>query len=180
MNKLPPGPFRIIVADPPWQFRSHASRSHGDVASRAAVAHYPVMRMADITNIPVETIADRDGAILFLWCVGAMMPEALNVMRAWNFDYVSQMVWVKPSIGLGHWVRTQHELILIGRRGKVPPPAPPDRRSSVIHAPRRRHSEKPEDLQDWIDSAYPDVDKIELFARRRREGWAAWGNDIDA
>ena len=177
MADLPPGPFGVIVADPPWRFDSHAKRKHGEVKSRAAVAHYPVMKLQDIANIPVEEITEPD-AVLFLWAVGSMLPQALNVMGAWGFAPVSQMVWVKPSIGMGYWTRNRHENILIGRRGKPSPPFAGLRRDSVIEAPRRRHSQKPDELQDWIDQAWPEAAKLEMFARRPRDGWAVWGNEV--
>src|SRR6516165_11112704 len=97
-------------------------------------------------------------------------------MEAWGFKYVSNFIWTKDKIGNGFWNRNQHEHLLIGRRGDFPTPKPADRASSVISAPRREHSRKPDDAYEIIERAYPELPKIELFARRERPGWVPWGN----
>ena len=89
-------------------------------------------------------------------------------------------VWVKKgTIGMGYWWRNQHELLLVGSRGNFPPPLSGDRVPSVIEAPRKAHSLKPATVAELIETLYPDHAKIELFARKRREGWAVMGNEID-
>jgi len=87
---------------------------------------------------------------------------------------------VKDKIGLGYLVRNQHELLLIATHGDIPTPLPAQRPASVIHAARREHSRKPEEAYELIEAMYPELPKIELFARSRRSGWAAWGNQAPA
>jgi len=114
---------------------------------------------------------------LFMWSTAPHLPEALQVMQSWDFEYVTHMVWVKDKIGLGYWVRNQHELLLIGRRGDMLTPAFENRPSSVFNAARRAHSQKPDEAYEIIERAYPELPKIELFARgEARLGWAVWGN----
>jgi N6-adenosine-specific RNA methylase IME4 len=98
-------------------------------------------------------------------------------LEAWGFDYRSCMVWVKPSIGPGLWFRQRHELLLLGLKGKVPVPLEAYRPDSVIEAPRRQHSQKPEEVCQIIEHAFPEFDRIELFSRSPRAGWDAWGNE---
>jgi len=86
-------------------------------------------------------------AVLYLWAVNSLLPEALQVITAWGFHYATNYAWVKDKWGLGHWNRTQHELLLVAVRGKFSTPAEGARTSSVIHAPRRRHSQKPEAIR---------------------------------
>jgi len=117
---------------------------------------------------------------LFLWTPSSHLPEALQVMSAWYFEYAASAVWVKDKIGMGHWVRNRHELLLIGARGEMPHPAPGARPDSVIEAPRREHSRKPDAAYEFIEQMYPELSKIELFARVRRDGWDAWGNEVCA
>ncbi len=78
---------------------------------------------------------------------------------------------------MGYYVRNQHELLLIGTRGNIGTPLPEDRPSSVIHAPRTKHSVKPEEIYKHIEKMYPDRKYMELFARKRKEGWDIWGNE---
>ena len=106
-----------------------------------------------------------------------MLQKALEVMNAWGFEYRTCMTWVKDKIGMGHWVRQRHELLLIGRRGAMHTPDPEDRPDSVIEAPRTRHSEKPPVVYEIIERMYPTCERVELFARAPRDNWARWGNE---
>jgi hypothetical protein len=106
-----------------------------------------------------------DNAVLFLWAVNSLLPEALQVMDAWGFEYLTNLAWIKQSIGLGRWIRNQHELLLLGRRGNYPAPDPHTLCSSVIEADRRRHSQKPDQVYELIERMYPHASKVELFAR---------------
>jgi N6-adenosine-specific RNA methylase IME4 len=104
--------------------------------------------------------------------------EAVIVMRGWGFAYKSNFVWVKDELGTGFWNRNRHELLLIGTRGRIPAPAPGTQWGSVIEAPRREHSRKPDAVFELIESYFPNLPKIELNRRGSpRPGWAAWGNE---
>ena len=110
-----------------------------------------------------------------------MTSEALEVMAAWGFSYLTNFAWVKDKWGLGHYNRCQHELLHLGRRGSFPPPSTQRRRSSVIEAKRGRHSAKPSSVYELIESMYPRASKLELFARgSARPGWSCWGNETTA
>jgi N6-adenosine-specific RNA methylase IME4 len=165
--------YPIIYADPPWHFEVYNDATGGE---GAAHAHYPTMSLDDICALPVANVATPDAA-LFLWTTAPTLPEALKVLEAWGFVYRTHMVWVKNSPGLGYWVRNQHELLLIGARGNMRSPAEKTRPSSIIEAPKREHSRKPDETYELIEHMYPELPKIELFARNARKGWAAWGNE---
>lgn len=166
-------PVPLILADPPWRYEFPPT------ASRAVENHYPSMSLDEIKNYPVGDLATRD-AILFLWATSPKLGEAQEVITAWGFNYRTCLVWVKDKIGMGHWARQQHELILVATRGKVPAPKPALRPASVIEAPRGRHSEKPEIVYEILERMYPEWEdnRRELFARKRRAGWLAIGNEI--
>ncbi len=166
---MPEGPFSLIYADPPWQMGAPDSGS-------APENHYPTMTLADICALRVPA---ADDAILFMWAVNSLLPEALVVMTAWGFTYRASLCWVKPSIGPGNWARQRHELVLVGTRGGIGTPEPENRPDSVIEATRGRHSQKPDELYVRIERAYPQASKCELFARGvPRAGWTAWGNEV--
>jgi N6-adenosine-specific RNA methylase IME4 len=173
---LPTGrQYPVLMADPPWRYDTDA---FGDVG-RSVRDKYPTMPTADICALPVESLATPD-AVLFMWAVYPMLPEALEVLRAWGFKYVAGFVWVKDKIGMGSWVRAQHEHLLIARRGAMYCPLPANRPPSIIEAPRREHSRKPDEAYELIERMYPELPKIELFARQARDGWSAWGNQAPA
>ncbi len=116
--------------------------------------------------------------MLFLWSPSSKLSEAIRVIEAWGFTQRTVMVWAKPSIGAGYLVRQQHEQLLIAKRGNPPVPAPSNRPASLINAPRTEHSEKPEEAYQAIEKMYPGLPKLELFARKPREGWDCWGNEV--
>lgn len=158
--------FSVVLADPAWQFDNESP------ASRRATNQYPCMETAAIMAL-CPPVADQ--AVLYLWATSAHLPDALRVMSAWGFEYRTNAVWVKDRIGQGWWVRNRHELLLIGARGKMPPPLPTGRTDSVIEAPRGRHSVKPVEVYEMIERAYPGCAYLELFARSARAGWTSWG-----
>jgi N6-adenosine-specific RNA methylase IME4/ParB-like chromosome segregation protein Spo0J len=169
--------YAVLYADPPWQFRVYDENSSIASEHGAAGVHYPCMSTNAICALPVKELA-TDAAVLFLWTTAPHLPEALQVVAAWGFTYKTHAVWVKDWIGLGYFVRNQHELLLVATRGDMPSPSPANRPSSVIDAPRRGHSRKPDEAYEMIEQMYPELPKIELFARHTRPGWDAWGNEI--
>jgi N6-adenosine-specific RNA methylase IME4 len=168
---LPTGRFELIYADPPWRLPGSPD------SSRAVENHYPTMQLAEIKEMQIPA---ADDALLLLWGVNSMTPQALEVISAWGFTYVTNFVWVKDKIGLGHYNRCKHELLHLARRGSFPSPATKLRPSSVIDARRGRHSEKPAQVYELIEQMYPRASKLELFARgSARPGWTCWGNQTD-
>jgi N6-adenosine-specific RNA methylase IME4 len=135
------------------------------------------MDLAEIARLPVNDIAAAS-AVLFLWVPPAILQEAFEIIKAWGFTYRTGSVWVKPDIGTGHYFRQQHEHLLLAARGDMPAPPFSTRPPSVFHAPRREHSRKPDEAYALIERMYPDLPKIELFARSQRPGWDAWGNEV--
>jgi N6-adenosine-specific RNA methylase IME4 len=166
----------ILLADPPYHFAAYSAASGRD---RSAERHYPTLSIAEICELPVADLVTSDAA-LFLWCTSPRLPDGLRVMDAWGFEYRSSLVWIKDRFGLGYWVRSQHEHLLIGVRGKMRSPLPAARPSSVVVGARREHSRKPDEIYTLIEAAYPNLPKIELFARAARPGWDCWGNEAPA
>lgn len=168
---LPKGSFTIIYADPPWRYE------FSETDSRAIEAHYPSLDTDKICGLKIPT--DED-AVLFLWSPAPKINEALTVLQAWNFQYLTHLVWVKDKIGMGYWVRNQHELLLIGRKGTALVPREEVRYASVFNAPRLEHSAKPPVVYEMIESMFPEQKYIELFHRGKpRPGWVAWGNEVE-
>ena len=98
------------------------------------------MTTEDICDLEIPS---ADNALLFLWVTNAHVFDALQVIRAWGFKFVTNFVWVKDKIGLGWYARGQHELLFLARKGKMPHPEDHNRFSTVIKAPRGEHSAKP-------------------------------------
>lgn len=174
-DDLRPLSYDVIIADPPWRFRTWSETNQAKSASK----HYDLMQTDDIKALPVGDLAQRD-CILLLWATGAMQPQALEVMKAWGFAYKSQMIWRKttPSgkvrMGTGYWARSMHEPVLIGAIGKPPKfSAFP----SLFDGIAREHSRKPEEFYALVDKHTAGLRRADLFARQSRPGFDAWGNE---
>jgi N6-adenosine-specific RNA methylase IME4 len=162
--------YDIIYADPPWRY----SFSKSD--SRKIENQYPTMSLQEIKDLEVPA---KDNCLLYLWATAPkLIKEALDVMEAWGFEYKTHAIWDKEKIGMGYWFRGQHELLLVGVRGKFSPPNSKSRIPSIFRFPRRGHSQKPIDVRAFITSWYPAAEKIELFAREQVPGWACWGDEV--
>jgi len=170
-----PPPARVVVADPPWHF--------GDALpgkTRGAARNYDLMTVAAICDFALPRLT-RD-AVLFLWRVAAMQAEALEVVRAWGFTPKTELVWLKRTkngkrhFGMGRIIRAEHETCLIATRGRPKPKVLNVR--STFEAKAGRHSQKPEAFFDLVETLF-DGPYLELFARRKRDGWRCCGDEID-
>jgi N6-adenosine-specific RNA methylase IME4 len=164
----------VILVDPPWDFEVYAP----DKQISHPAYHYPPMSIDEIKALPVAKLA-FDDCVLFLWTTQPQNFVAKEVLDAWGFEYKSGLVWDKEIPGLGYWARGQHELLLIATRGDPPLPATENVPASVIRERRREHSRKPEASYALIERMFPDLPKLELFARQIRPGWKRWGNEVD-
>jgi N6-adenosine-specific RNA methylase IME4 len=162
---IPTGDFRVIYADPPWQFDNSGF-------DQSAAAHYPTMPTDKIMQLQIPS---ADNSVCFMWATNAMLTDAFEVLQAWGFEYKSNFVWVKetgPTIGF--YTTSRHELLLIGTKGSRM--LPEVRPISIIRGDVTEHSRKPENVYAMIESMY-DGPYLELFARVRHEGWTIWGNE---
>jgi N6-adenosine-specific RNA methylase IME4 len=172
---LPDKRYGVIVADPEWAFKTYSENG----MDRAADNHYPTSPLDAIKRRDVASISAPD-CVLFLWATVPMLPQALEVMKAWGFTYKSHAVWDKIRTGTGYWFRNRHELLLVGTKGNVPAPAPGTQHASIITESATVHSEKPETALEMIESYFPNLPKIELNRRGApRPGWDAWGNEVE-
>lgn len=170
IKPMPSGSFDIIYADPPWRY--DFSRTD----NRAIENNYPTMELKDICKLKIPSAED---SVLFLWATAPKLLEAFEVIRAWGFEYKTNMVWIKDKIGMGYYVRGRHELLLIAIKGRPKVPATIDRQDSIIFGGRTEHSEKPHSVYDIIESSYPGSKYLEIFARQKHsDKWEAWGNEV--
>ena len=176
MIPLPNKKYNIIYADPPWKYAS-------GFLKRNWSNKYNTMKAEDIYNLPVNKIAD-DNCILFLWVTFPKLLEGLETIKQWGFIYKScAFTWVKKNKvsdswfwGMGHWTRANAECCLISVKGK------PQRESKGVHSlvcsKIEEHSKKPDCVRDHIVELCGNLPRIELFARKKANGWDCWGNEV--
>jgi N6-adenosine-specific RNA methylase IME4 len=162
--------YGVIYADPPWQFKERSEEG----MDRAADNHYPTMTYDDLAEIDPPAAKD---CVLFLWTTAPFDEVAHRLIARWGFQYKTHCIWVKDRVGTGYWFRNKHEILMVATRGGVPAPAPGDQFPSAIEAPVAEHSRKPALFIEMISAMFPNVPKIEMFARDGREGWDCWGSE---
>jgi len=174
--------FSTILADPPWQFQNRT----GKVApEHKRLNRYGTMTLPEICDLPVADIA-ADRAHLYLWVPNALLPDGLEVMKAWGFKYVSNIIWEKVRLdgqpdgrGVGFYFRNVTEILLFGTRGKNVRTLDPARSQvNVIRSRKREHSRKPDEQYKIIEECSWGP-RLEMFSRGKRRGWEVWGNQAD-
>lgn len=174
--------FQTVLADPPWRFTNRTGKM---APEHRRLSRYATMELPEIKELPVADIV-QEPAHLYLWVPNALLPDGIEVLRAWGFEYKSNIVWHKvrkdggsDGRGVGFYFRNVTELVLFGVRGKNARTLAPGRRQvNLIPTRKREHSRKPDELYDVIE-ACSQGPFIELFARDTRPGWVGWGNQSD-
>lgn len=175
---LPEGKYRVVYADPPWQYNDSRA-GLDDYEASAAEAQYPTMSTADICALDVKSLA-ADDSVLLCWATFPLLPDALEVVRAWGFKYKTAIVWDKVRPNMGHYHNASAELLLICTRGSGTPDE--SKRADQVQVVERtgRHSEKPEHFRKLIDSLWTAGPRVELFRRGKApDGWKVWGNESE-
>lgn len=180
MIPIPEHKYKIILADPPWDYKDKAN-----AGKRGASHKYQCMSLEEVMLLrrDIDLIVDKD-CLLALWWVGPMPELAQSVVAAWGFTFknATGFSWVKltskgnPAFGMGHLTRGNVENCLFAVRGH--PKRVNAGVSQLIMAQAREHSRKPDEVHDRLVKMMGDVPRIELFARTRREGWDAWGDEL--
>lgn len=182
--------YNIIYADPPWQYKFPGTRAE-------KADDYETMKTKNICELNIGELADEN-AVLFIWIIWTKLPDALEVIKAWGFEYKTVgFVWVKTNRntateqfsflptdsfdsfwGMGMWTRSNTEVCLIATKGK------PNRRSASVHqliySPLQKHSKKPDEVRERIIELMGDLPRVELFARQKTDGWDVWGNQVES
>lgn len=172
--------YSVILADPPWRFVTWDKNIGHN--GRSPDKHYRTMTTDDICRMSVPAAQD---SVLFMWACWPLLPDALQVISAWGFEYKTiAWVWAKLNknsmglfTGLGYYTRANTEPCLLATRGKIARPEARDVQA-VIMSPIREHSRKPDEQYPKIERLYPYGPYLEMFARRPHEGWDVWGNEV--
>jgi N6-adenosine-specific RNA methylase IME4 len=176
--ELPHKKYKIIYADPPWDFSSRPAKNRANVKD-----HYPTMSINEIESLPISTIADEN-CVLLMWTTYPALEKSFSVIKAWGFTYKTvAFTWIKKNkdnsnfMGLGYYTRSNAEIVLLATKGK-----PLHREShgvrQVVEDRVGKHSKKPIIIRDKIVELFGDIPRIELFAREKAVGWDNWGNEI--
>lgn len=161
--------FGTIYADPPWLYDNQATRA-------STSNHYGGLTVDQLCELPVKQLA-ADDAHLHLWITNAFLFDAPQIFDAWGFEFRSSYVWVKPQMGIGNYWRNSHEILLTAIRGNAKRFNDKTLKSWGQFR-RTKHSAKPEEIRSFIERGSPGP-YLELFGRRKVDGWTVWGNEIE-
>lgn len=187
--ELPNKKFDIIYADPPWHYngkmqfdKTSKSREEIDLSRKIFISSasfkYPTLKTGELIQIPIHKIA-KDDCLLFMWTTNPHLAQAIRLGEAWGFEYKTvAFVWDKMNHNPGQYTLSNCELCLVFKRGRIPRPRGARNIQQLIRSPRKEHSEKPIEAIQAIEKMFPSQERIELFARRKTEGWSVWGIDI--
>ena len=151
--------FDVIYADPTWEkaISIKADPSKG-------------MDLEKLCRYPAQGYC-LDDAILFLWSSIPRLADSINIMEAWGFEYIRNLVWFKTTLDMDDWIKPQHELLLIGKKGNFQKPELNNRQDSIFQGKKVENQERPDIVYEIIESMYPDSTRKELFTDNNREGW---------
>ncbi len=175
--------YRTLYADPPWQF---ANRTGKMAPEHKRLNRYSTMKLEDIKRLPVSEAA-AEKSHLYLWVPNALLPSGLEVMKAWGFEYKTNLIWEKvrkdgmpDGRGVGFYFRNTTEILLFGIKGENNRTLDPGRSQvNLLRTQKREHSRKPDEFVSLIEACSPGP-YLELFARGNRPGWDMWGNQANA
>ena len=176
------GKYSTILADPPWRFQNRT----GKVApEHKRLNRYPTMSLDEICEMPVSKHA-KENSHLYLWVPNALLPDGLEVMKAWGFQYKTNLIWYKTrkdggpdGRGVGFYFRNVTEILLFGVKGRLRTLSPGRSQVNLLPQRKKEHSRKPPEFHELIESCSPGP-YLELFARGRVKGWTLWGNQVDS
>ena len=171
--------FSTVLADPPWRFHNKTGKM---APEHKRLSRYATLPLSEIGNLPVASIV-HDVAHLYLWVPNALLPQGLQVMEQWGFEYKTNLIWYKvrkdggpDRRGVGFYFRNVTEIILFGVRGKNARTLQRGRsQENIVLSQKREHSRKPDAQYEIIEACSPGP-YLEMFARGTREGWHTWGN----
>jgi N6-adenosine-specific RNA methylase IME4 len=171
--------FATILADPPWRFTNRTGKM---APEHRRLSRYDTMTIEDIAALPVPEVS-AEPAHLYLWVPNALLPEGIDVLRRWGFQYKSNIIWHKirkdggsDGRGVGFYFRNVTEIVLFGIKGKGARTLAPGRRQvNMIESRKREHSRKPDELYPIIEACSPGP-YLEMFSRGTRKGWTSFGD----
>jgi N6-adenosine-specific RNA methylase IME4 len=179
---IPESGYRTVLVDPPWQYGKWGKASVPPRGSKYnpqdSKMPYKTMSVDEIKKLPIVDIS-ADNCDLYLWTTQKYLPFSFDVLTCWGFKYCQTLTWCKKPKGTGQgglYCPTT-EFLILGRKGKMP--AGKKRIDTTWWEVKRpmRHSQKPEFFQDIIEKQ-SDGPRVEIFARRKRQDWDVWGDEV--
>lgn len=165
----------VAIIDAPWCFDTRSAKG------KKKSPKYQTMTNLELRAIgkTIRGLLGKD-AVVLAWVTAPQLANAFTVFAEWGLQYASWRAWQKDRLGTGYWVQNDAEILLIFKRGKPKPPPRGKQGRTLFKGQRleKRHSSKPVVIHEWVESCYPNARKVEIFARKEREGWEVYGDEV--
>ena len=172
--------YSILLIDPPWKQSKGGAKSVRPNSSGKPL-DYPVITLDEIEeHIKQATNLTTENSVLFLWTIDKYLFEAQQIAERLGYKLHARMIWNKVNgIPAAYTIRYGHEYLLYMYKGKLTPIAKEQRGKihSVFTELVKKHSKKPVKAYEIIESLYPTLPKLEMYARNERAGWDCWGDE---
>lgn len=173
--------YPVVYVDPPWDYKGqkqHAGKGSSDTGG--AASHYGTVKLSRLKQFPLQSLL-ADDALVFMWVTSPHLDQGIDLLRAWGLKYATvAFVWDKGRVNPGFYTMSQCELCLVAKRGRIPKPRGARNVRQYVESPREAHSKKPDEVRRRIERMFPDLPRLEVFARGAVEGWDTWGNETDS
>ena len=189
INNFPVKKYDVIYADPPWNFGSrYMVGSLGNQTPRTLDEHqYATMSDKELQTFFENQVSElpNDNAVMIMWTTDAHLALALELGKLAGFEYKTiAFIWNKKTSTnkqvcfMGTWTMKGSEIALLFTKGSAHKMLKARNVRQLVEAERKKHSQKPQEVRTRIEVMFPDVSRIELFARDNYEGWDVWGNEV--
>ena len=177
--------YQIVYADPAWDFKGGGIYQDSGRKDRSISSQYKLTKTNDMAKLPIKDITDTD-AFLFMWCTDSHLKQGIELMEAWGFRYSTiAFIWVKQYASgslcsnVGRWTMKNCEIVLLGLKGTPLKYKKAKNIKQLVMAERTGHSVKPDEVRNRISQLCGHLPRIELFARKKTDGWDVFGNEVE-
>ena len=173
--------YSIIYADPAWLYKcgkNHLAKT--SMINGKYDIQYDSMSIDVMKNLPIMDISE-DNCLLFMWVTSPFLKIGIDLLENWGFNFSTiGFVWYKEKANPGSYTLSECEICIVAKKGKIPMPRGSRNERQFLSELRTKHSKKPDEIRNRIMRMFPELSKIELFAREKTEGWDAWGNEVES
>jgi N6-adenosine-specific RNA methylase IME4 len=172
--------YEIIYCDPPWDYKGQTQHNgKGGKDTGGATTHYGCMKLPELKLLNVPNIC-FDDCLMFMWSSSPHLDQAIDLLKSWGFKYATiAFIWDKKKVNPGFYTMSQCEIVLVGKRGKIPQPRGARNIRQFLSEMRGKHSVKPSEVRTRIEEMFPTQKKLEMFARETTEGWDVFGDELE-
>lgn len=168
--------YKTIVIDPPWKINCNLKNTKFYRCGKPMP--YKLMTDEQIEKFDINIFAEEI-CDLFMWVTHSKLYIGLKIMEKWGFKYHCCITWDKTNgIGLNGFHR-KTELIIYGYRGKMGIDRGKGKYIPTIFTEKlTTHSTKPNLFYEIIKPRTLQP-RIDIFARKKHDGFDSWGDEVE-